>query len=402
MAVDKAAWLKKWREMTPAKRMIYAGGSGAVLVVIAGVIFGSPATQTVKADPGRTSSSFSMPINKDLSMEQLAASVESIRKGQDEDRIARERLEKILSAKSDGIKGDPLTSDALRELREIRIELDVVKAQKAIAAPDTLSLDDQLPPDGSASFVQPVGTQQVIEESPKIRVIGGQTKQKDSKDVAIAENTKVLLPAGANFEGVLLNGMDAPTSGATRQNPVPALVRLDTDAILPNRHRYDVRECFAIVSGFGVLSTERAQLQTVTLSCVKADGVVIESKMEGYLVGEDGKVGLRGRLVTKQGQLLAKSFATGFFAGIGQALAPMAVPQLNIAPGATQQFQAPSLSEVATSATAQGLTNTAKSLSAFYLDMAKEMFPIVEIDAMRRVTVVLLKGIELDMIGERK
>jgi len=171
---------------------------------------------------------------------------------------------------------------------------------------------------------------------------------------------------------------------------------------LPNRHRFDVRECFTIVSGFGVLSTERAQLQTITISCVKESGEVIESKMEGYVVGEDGKVGLRGRLVTKQGQLLAKSFAAGFFSGIGQALSPLSVPQLNTSPGSTAQYQAPNLSQVATSATAQGLQRTARDISKFYLDMASEMFPIIEIDAMRRVTVILTKGVELSMAGGSK
>ncbi|PIV81625.1 conjugal transfer protein TraB, partial [bacterium CG17_big_fil_post_rev_8_21_14_2_50_64_8] len=46
-------------------------------------------------------------------------------------------------------------------------------------------------------------------------------------------------------------------------------------------------------------ATERAQLRTETLSCVREDGRVIEAELEGYAVGEDGKVGMRGRLVSK-------------------------------------------------------------------------------------------------------
>lgn len=404
---SKQDLMRKWRELPPKKRGLIALGGGAVLVIAAGILFGEPEVAPGQQAKTNSASNFSLPVNKDISMEQLAAQVASIRSGQDEDRLARARLEKILMAKEEA-KGnqDPLTADVLKELRELRTDVDTIKTQKAASQEPDIALDDQLPTDGAMPTPNgsPQPPQPSVVEPPQIRITGGQVKESSVKEDDSAEKKKesAYLPAGSNFEGVLLNGMDAPTSGAAKQNPVPALVRLDTDAILPSRHRYDVRECFTIVSGFGVMSTERAQLQTVTISCVKTDGTVIESKLDGYVVGEDGKVGLRGRLVTKQGQLLAKSFATGVFAGIGQALAPMAVPQLNVAPGGTAQYQAPNMSQVATSATAQGLQNTAKSISAFYLDMAKEMFPVIEIDAMRRVTIVLVKGVELNMVGGTK
>ena len=47
-------------------------------------------------------------------------------------------------------------------------------------------------------------------------------------------------------------------------------------AILPNRVRADVRECFIIVSGYGDLASERAYLRGETFTCVRADGGVIE------------------------------------------------------------------------------------------------------------------------------
>jgi len=36
--------------------------------------------------------------------------------------------------------------------------------------------------------------------------------------------------------------------------------------------------------------------------------------------GEDGKVGMRGRLVTKQGQMLANALMAGVVSGIGQGI----------------------------------------------------------------------------------
>ena len=59
----------------------------------------------------------------------------------------------------------------------------------------------------------------------------------------------IYLPAGTVISGVLLNGMDAPTGQEARKEPFPAVVRIQKDAILPNRYRSDIRECFLIVSG---------------------------------------------------------------------------------------------------------------------------------------------------------
>ena len=54
-------------------------------------------------------------------------------------------------------------------------------------------------------------------------------------------------------------------------------------------------------------------LRGETISCVREDGGVIETRLDSYAVGEDGKAGIRGRLVSKQGQLVAKSMMADSF-----------------------------------------------------------------------------------------
>lgn len=206
----------------------------------------------------------------------------------------------------------------------------------------------------------------------------------------------VWLPAGSMMTGVLLNGMDAPTSAHAQKNPTPVLIRLKTLSILPNRARLDLRECFVMASGFGVMSTERAQLRTEVLSCVRKDGGVVEATLSGYVVGEDGKVGLRGRLASKQGSLLAKSLASGLFGGLSQALKPQAILGINTgATGGSIGVQQPNASDVLSSGVYQGASTALDSISKFYLDMAKEMFPVVEIDAARKAEVIITKGVSL-------
>ena len=232
---------------------------------------------------------------------------------------------------------------------------------------------------------------------PRLRVVGAATPDKPAQVVDVSTPAPYL-PAGAVFEGVLLNGMDAPTSSVTRKQPVPALVRIKSESILPNLMSMgdaDIRECFLVIGGFGVLATERAQLRTETLSCVREDGRVIEAELEGYAVGEDGKVGMRGRLVSKQGSMIAKSLVSGFLAGFGQAIAPTQVPQLNVTPGSSAQYQSIDMAAAAQAGVGKGISEASKMVAQFYLDMAKEMFPVIEVDAGRKVTIVTLRGIQL-------
>jgi conjugal transfer pilus assembly protein TraB len=234
--------------------------------------------------------------------------------------------------------------------------------------------------------------------APAQEAIGNMTSRDIAGQPKGSAGKETWLPAGSMFQGVLLTGMDAPTSGAAQKNPTPALVRIKTDAILPNRFKQDIKECFVLVSGYGVMSTERANLRTEMLSCVRADGGVIETKLDGYLVGDDGKVGLRGRLVSKQGSIIAKAGISGLLSGFSGALQPQAVPAINTGVvGANMQTQQMDMSQIMESGLYKGASNSLNQISKFYLDMAKEIFPVIEIDAMRSVTVILVRGAGLKL-----
>lgn len=205
----------------------------------------------------------------------------------------------------------------------------------------------------------------------------------------------VQLTAGAIFSGVLLNGMDAPTSQTAQRNPTPVVIRIKHEAILPNRYKSTaVKECFVLAGGYGVLSTERANMRTETITCIMANGKVFEGKLDGYAVGEDGKVGMRGRLVTKQGAAIANAMIAGVLAGIGNSMAQGATNATNVASGGFL-YSTASAQDVLQNGAYQGVGQALNTVAKFYTDMAKEMFPVVEIDAGRAVTIVLIKGINL-------
>lgn len=222
------------------------------------------------------------------------------------------------------------------------------------------------------------------------------------REAAPPDPEPVMIPAGSILRGVLLSGLDAPTGVQARRDPYPALVRLKHEAILPNRFRSDVRECFILIAGYGELSSERALLRSETLTCVRRDGGVIEVPLDGYAVGEDGKVGLRGRLVSKQGQVIARAMQVAFLEGVAQVFNTSQVSVISTRSDGTVQYQDLLSGDSLQAAAATGTGKTLERLAQYYLDMAEEIFPVIEIDAGRPVELIVNRGLSLSLLAPQR
>jgi conjugal transfer pilus assembly protein TraB len=193
--------------------------------------------------------------------------------------------------------------------------------------------------------------------------------------------------------GVLLGGLDAPTGGQAQSNPHPVLIRLSDNSVLPNQFRAEYRECFVIAAGYGDISAERAYLRTESLSCVRPDGRTLEVHIQGSVYGEDGKVGLRGRLVTKQGQMLANALRAGVASGIGHAFAAANATVSTSPLGAVSTQTGP---EAFRAGLGFGVGQALDRLAQYYIKLAEQTFPIIEIDAGREIDVVITKGVRIE------
>ena len=207
------------------------------------------------------------------------------------------------------------------------------------------------------------------------------------------------MPTGSFMHGLLLSGLDAPTGGQAQSNPHPVLIRVMDNAVLPNRFREMVKECFVVGAGYGDISSERAYIRTENLSCVLKNEKIMDIKVKGYVSGEDGKNGMRGKLVSKEGSIIAKALLAGFASGIGtayqqslmtQSVSPLGVTQ-TVNPD--QAFQA---------GVAGGVSSAANMISKYYIQMAEKTFPIIEVDAGRAVDVVITQGFKISLDTEEK
>lgn len=269
------------------------------------------------------------------------------------------------------------------------------------------------PPTSTGLGVMPAGTpglQPPSPSAPPTPVISRVTLADRSRTAAVSSGapTRDGTPASADTpktvstflpvsftRGVLLGGLDAPTGGQSQSNPHPVLIRLSDNSVLPNQFRGEYRECFVIAAGYGDISSERAYLRTESLSCVRADGATLEVRIQGSVYGEDGKVGMRGRLVTKQGQMLANALLAGVVSGIGQGLSTANTTYSTSALGTIAS--ADSNADAYRAGLGQGVGKALDRLAQYYIKLAEQTFPVIEVDASREIDVVITKGVRIDV-----
>jgi conjugal transfer pilus assembly protein TraB len=210
-----------------------------------------------------------------------------------------------------------------------------------------------------------------------------------------AKTVSTFLPVSFT-RGTLLGGLDAPTGGQSQSNPQPVLIRLSDNSVLPNQFRGEYRDCFVIAAGYGDISSERAYLRTENLSCVRSDGATLEVKIQGSVYGEDGKVGMRGRLVTKQGQMLANALLAGVVSGIGQGVSTSSTTYSTSALG-TIANNGGNNADAYRAGLGSGVGKALDRLAQYYIKLAENTFPVIEVDAGREIDVVITKGVRIDV-----
>jgi conjugal transfer pilus assembly protein TraB len=242
---------------------------------------------------------------------------------------------------------------------------------------------------------------QIVSVSEKTQNVNNKTEPKAATATSAEQKVDELstwLSAGSIITGTTINGIDAPTSGGQQQKmPMPVLVRIKHEAIMPNNYSLDIRECFIIGSAIGDLATERAFVRAETLSCITETDEAIEVALNAYAVGRDGKNGIGGRLVTKAGGLMGNAMAAGFLSGISKSAAPTSINVLNTNPGEQSMFQRQNMGALGESAALNGASTSFDMIAKYYLELVDASWPVVEVLGGREVDFIVQKGVKLKL-----
>lgn len=204
------------------------------------------------------------------------------------------------------------------------------------------------------------------------------------------------LPSGTFAKAKLLNGAIAPTRGQGSGNPVPILMELTDSAVMPNLYRSGIKRCFVTANATGELASERVLVRLDRLSCIDENGGAVDTKLQGYVSGEDGKTGLRARLVTKSGQAIANALFTGTLSGLGKAVSLAAENSTTSITGTVST----TVKNPWRAGIGEGTSHAMDRITDYYLKLASDMFPVLEVDSGRDVEIVVSQGLSIERLSK--
>ncbi|BAG39873.1 putative conjugative transfer protein TraB [Orientia tsutsugamushi str. Ikeda] len=213
------------------------------------------------------------------------------------------------------------------------------------------------------------------------------------------KNVENYVTSGSSARAVLLIEVVVGTGTNSSSSPEPIVLQLLDTAILYDEYKTDqIKKAILIGSCNGEMSSERAKCRIETLSVVNNQGDIIEKKVEGWLIGEDGRSGIKGIVVDKSSNIAGMAALNGVFSSIAKflqskAIKPDMLPTLNLVAGGQQQeFQ---IGDALQSGAYAGASNAFDKLADFAIKRADSMSPVVLIASGRVIDVVFKKGFDL-------
>lgn len=211
------------------------------------------------------------------------------------------------------------------------------------------------------------------------------------------------LPAGSYVKAVVMSGVDASVGVNSQSDPRPVLFRVigkAKSAMKDGRSQeVDLTGCTVTGAASGDLSSERVFIRLLKMTCGVEKETVVESDIEGY-VAAIGKAGIRGQVVSREGDFVMKSFLAGITSGVGSGVAQRMTTPMAIPSGlATERSD---VKDILGSGLGKGVESSGNRLSDYLIKRAEQYQPVISIPAGLDVELVFHKGVYIDGRGEKK
>ncbi|MEM6409960.1 MAG: TrbI/VirB10 family protein [Pseudomonadota bacterium] len=220
---------------------------------------------------------------------------------------------------------------------------------------------------------------------------GGTASRIDpSQSPAVYTDSPNYLPPNSIAKATVVVGVDATTNTRSQSDPLPVLLRVTGPArsvygegrLLATR----VQGCMVNGAAYGDLSSEKVYVKLQRMTCAQPGGRFAVSEVKGF-IAFGGKVGVRGRVVSREGGLTTQAFIAGLFGGVGNAF-----QGANQIPRIANEPVLPSAEDVGIQAIGGGAANAGNTLSEYLIERAEQYQPVVEMPTGAEVEVVFLDG----------
>lgn len=204
------------------------------------------------------------------------------------------------------------------------------------------------------------------------------------------------ISSGSFIKADMVEGADANASVTGEQASTPVVFTLLGNVSLPNGKQYNLDQCRVTGEIYGDISSERGEVRTHNIACDLKDGKHIDMPFQGH-VSYEGKEGIRGKPVMRNGAILLNAGGAGFLSGIGGGLQSASTTTVGVGATAT-----PGVGDIFRQGIGGGASQAANTLSQYYIRRAEQYHPVIDIGAGNAVTVVFQQGFRLETIEDKE
>ena len=202
------------------------------------------------------------------------------------------------------------------------------------------------------------------------------------------------IPSGSFSEAVMIEGADANASVTGQQNTAAVVITLVGDVSMPNGKTYSMDQCRVTGEIWGDISSERGEVRTRNISCILKNGKHIDMPFKGH-VAYQGKQGIRGKPVMRNGVIVGYAGAAGLMSGFGEGIQSAATPTVGLGGSASV-----GAGDIFKQGLGGGASKAADTLSQYWIKRAEQYHPVIDIGAGNAVTVVFQQGFRLETIED--
>ena len=209
------------------------------------------------------------------------------------------------------------------------------------------------------------------------------------------------LPVGAYASAVVLSGVDASVGVQSSSDPRPVLLRVTGPAVTaaPSggvAQSVDITGCVVTAEAVGDLSAERVYTRLISMTCAPEEGIVSEMEVSGFVAGQ-GKAGVRGKVVSREGDLVQNAAIAGALGGLANVVSEIGSTATgDVTSDDALQDLNTILGRGALDAAGQGAGAAFDRLATYYINRAEQYQPVISLYGGTAVEIVFLKGVEID------
>ena len=302
-----------------------------------------------------------------------------------------EKINDVLNERLQSVEKSVI--DLKEENTLVETEKDQLTQERQNLQEKIKNLEETLKHQTIAHERSPVGTADLLEApSAKLQVWEAAEKPND-------RNVLFEIPAGTVVKAVLISGADCSVAVQKPTGPNMLLLRPLDNGKLPRNVRVALKGSVIIGNAIGDIATERVYVRAERMTLVERNGSFIETEVTAYVSGEDGREGLRGVVVDRSGQIIARATVASVLEGVSNGIeATLNNQTIQKLAEANRPSKTILDVDMLRSSGLQGASTALNKLAEYYIRRAEQLQPAIQVAAGRVVDIIFTKTVK---IGEK-